>query len=64
MDKPVTTPVRVMLREYIALHEISQDTIAAAIGVHPSTLCRFIKGKSMDEPSTIRLINWLFGVMG
>ena len=57
-----TTPIRAMLRQHRALHGIEQDKLAKQIGVSPSTLCRFEKGKTMDEQSTLRFINWLFGV--
>lgn len=63
MPKSDSTPIRTMLRQYIALayKGVTQNGIAKEIGVTDSTLCRFLAGKSMDEAGTLKLINWMFG---
>ena len=63
-DKPTAgnTPIRLMLRLYRQVHEIEQGKLAKHIGINPSSLCRFEKGKTLDEEATLKLINWLFGV--
>lgn len=55
-------PIHEMMRIYRAQEGIQMRDLAASIGIGASTLCRFEKGRQLDAPSTLKLINWLFGV--
>lgn len=57
---PHKSPLRVMLKQYIALGAVEQNKIAQEIGVANSTLSRFLSGKMMDQDGTLKLIAWLF----
>jgi transcriptional regulator with XRE-family HTH domain len=48
-----------VLRKWRLMSEIDQRTIAAAIGVSFSTLCRIERGKAPDAYSLVKIINWL-----
>ena len=53
--------LRKMLKFYIAASDYHQRDIANQIGIHPSTLTRFLSGKSLNQEATINIINWIFG---
>ncbi len=55
------TPIRAMIRQHRMTFGIEQRDLAATIGISASSLCRFERGKALDEAGTIRLIAWLFG---
>ncbi len=60
-NKVMVGPIRTMLKQYRALSDVDQKDLADEIGISASSLCRFEKGKSLDERGTIRMIAWLFG---
>jgi transcriptional regulator with XRE-family HTH domain len=50
-----------LLKLWRATQEVEQHKLAAEIGMQPSTLCRLEAGKSVDMPTTIKVIAWMFG---
>jgi DNA-binding XRE family transcriptional regulator len=55
-------PIHEMVRVYRAQENIDQKDLAEWIGIQPSSLCRFEKGRQLDAIHTIKIINWLFGL--
>ena len=55
-------PIHEMIRVYRAQEGLKMRELADWIGIGASTLCRFERGKQLDAHSTLKLINWLFGM--
>lgn len=50
-----------MLRIYISVNNLTAKAVAAEIGVHESTISRFIAGKALpDAEGLVRIQTWCF----
>lgn len=60
MDKPDTTKIGNMIHSYRRMNEIQVRDLAKEIGIGASTLCLVEAGKSVDQETMLKLINWMF----
>jgi transcriptional regulator with XRE-family HTH domain len=49
-----------VLKAFRQKHDISLRAFQKQIGISYPTLCRIESGKTMDQASMLKLINWLF----
>lgn len=49
-----------VLECYRQMNRLRQRDLADELGLPISTICRIENGKSCDQDTTIKLINWLF----
>lgn len=59
--KDTVTPAAKMLRLYRAGESMDQKQLAAAIGIPASTLSSIERGKSVEWPSAVKVLTWMFG---
>jgi len=59
--KDTITPAAKMLRLYRAGESMDQKQLAAAIGIPASTLSSIERGRSVEWPSAVKVLTWMFG---